>query len=113
MFLEYHQFAKHQCFYIPSKIPHAYIKGECFEIMKNSDNVIRLGLTPKLKDLKVIPHLLKPIFSEVSEVPHNNYHYSCEGLNFQIIFDNCAFKVETHEICIVLEGKFVVESCFK
>ncbi|KAF9000627.1 mannose-6-phosphate isomerase [Cyathus striatus] len=35
--------------------PHAYIYGECIECMANSDNVIRAGLTPKLRD---IPNLI-------------------------------------------------------
>lgn len=31
--------------------PHAYLSGECVEVMANSDNVIRAGLTPKYKDV--------------------------------------------------------------
>ncbi|KAF8174214.1 mannose-6-phosphate isomerase [Pholiota molesta] len=34
--------------------PHAYIYGECIECMANSDNVIRAGLTPKLRDIPVL-----------------------------------------------------------
>lgn len=30
---------------------HAYIKGDCVECMKSSDNVIRAGLTPKFQDV--------------------------------------------------------------
>lgn len=33
-------------------IPHAYISGNVIECMAPSDNVIRLGLTPKFKDVK-------------------------------------------------------------
>ncbi|KIM42639.1 hypothetical protein M413DRAFT_444327 [Hebeloma cylindrosporum] len=36
--------------------PHAYISGECMECMANSDNVIRAGLTPKLRD---VPNLVR------------------------------------------------------
>ncbi|KAH8825912.1 mannose-6-phosphate isomerase [Flagelloscypha sp. PMI_526] len=35
--------------------PHAYVSGDIMECMANSDNVIRAGLTPKLRD---IPNLL-------------------------------------------------------
>ncbi|KAH9479108.1 Mannose-6-phosphate isomerase [Psilocybe cubensis] len=35
--------------------PHAYVSGECIECMANSDNVIRAGLTPKLRD---VPNLV-------------------------------------------------------
>ena len=32
--------------------PHAYLSGDCIECMANSDNVIRAGLTPKLRDVE-------------------------------------------------------------
>jgi mannose-6-phosphate isomerase len=35
---------------IPALVPHAYISGTIIECMAPSDNVIRLGLTPKFKD---------------------------------------------------------------
>lgn len=35
---------------IDAFIPHAYISGNLVEVMAPSDNVIRLGLTPKFKD---------------------------------------------------------------
>ncbi|KAG8772439.1 Mannose-6-phosphate isomerase [Serendipita sp. 397] len=31
--------------------PHAYISGECVEVMATSDNVLRAGLTPKPRDV--------------------------------------------------------------
>lgn len=46
------------CFAIAAGVPHAYIKGTCLEIMKNSDNVVRLGLTPKLKDVKTMLEIM-------------------------------------------------------
>ena len=36
--------------FIDDNIPHSYIFGNCLELMSCSDNVIRLGLTPKLVD---------------------------------------------------------------
>lgn len=38
--------------FIRPNVPHAYIEGDCLECMANSDNVIRLGLTPKYVDIK-------------------------------------------------------------
>lgn len=38
--------------------PHAYISGDIIECMANSDNVIRAGLTPKLRD---IPNLVNTL----------------------------------------------------
>jgi mannose-6-phosphate isomerase len=45
--LNYRSLPINSCFGIDAGVPHAYIKGECFELMNNSDNVVRLGLTPK------------------------------------------------------------------
>ena len=39
--------------------PHAYILGDLIEAMVNSDNVVRGGLTPKLKDTEVLVSMLK------------------------------------------------------
>lgn len=37
-------------------VPHAYLEGQCMELMSNSDNVLRGGLTPKHID---VPELMK------------------------------------------------------
>lgn len=39
-----------QAFVMNPHEPHSYIKGEILEVMALSDNVVRLGLTPKFKD---------------------------------------------------------------
>jgi mannose-6-phosphate isomerase len=38
-------------FLIDANIPHCYLQGELVECMINSDNVVRGGLTGKLKDV--------------------------------------------------------------
>ncbi len=38
--------------------PHSYIRGEVLEVMALSDNVVRLGLTPKFKDYATIVDML-------------------------------------------------------
>jgi len=45
-------------FLIEADIPHAYIQGELMECMINSDNVVRGGLTPKLKDINTLLEML-------------------------------------------------------
>lgn len=37
--------------FTPARIPHAYLGGELIECMASSDNVIRVGLTPKFVDV--------------------------------------------------------------
>lgn len=43
-----------QAIYLPANEPHAYVSGELVECMAASDNVIRAGLTPKLRDTEVL-----------------------------------------------------------
>lgn len=40
-----------QAMYLDARTPHAYLKGTGLEIMANSDNVLRAGLTPKHIDV--------------------------------------------------------------
>ena len=44
--------------FIPAGLPHAYIHGTAAEIMTNSDNVLRAGMTPKHKDIPNLLHSL-------------------------------------------------------
>ncbi len=45
-------------FFIEANEPHAYLAGDCIECMALSDNVVRAGLTPKLKDVEVLCNML-------------------------------------------------------
>ena len=42
----------YEAMYLDARTPHAYLKGTGLEIMANSDNVLRAGLTPKHIDVK-------------------------------------------------------------
>ncbi|MFF2042883.1 mannose-6-phosphate isomerase, class I [Kitasatospora sp. NPDC058170] len=47
-----------EALYLGAGVPHAYLQGICVELMANSDNVLRAGLTPKHID---VPELLKVV----------------------------------------------------
>lgn len=47
-----------QCIYLAANEPHAYLAGECIECMATSDNVVRAGLTPKLRDTAILCDML-------------------------------------------------------
>jgi mannose-6-phosphate isomerase len=49
---------KGQGIFAGAGIPHAYIEGNIIECMANSDNVVRVGLTPKFKDAKTLIDIL-------------------------------------------------------
>lgn len=50
------ELAAGDCLYMPAGSPHAYLSGCGVELMANSDNVLRAGLTPKHVD---VPELLR------------------------------------------------------
>ncbi len=50
-----------QAIFQDAGIPHAYLKGQNIEVMANSDNVLRGGLTPKHID---VPELLRTVTFE-------------------------------------------------
>lgn len=50
--------------YQPAGLPHAYLEGQNVEVMANSDNVLRAGLTDKHID---VPELMKHVHFEATE----------------------------------------------
>ncbi|MEW1928438.1 mannose-6-phosphate isomerase, class I [Streptomyces sp. NPDC088360] len=53
-----------EALYLGAGVPHAYLDGLGVEIMANSDNVLRCGLTPKHVD---VPELLRIVRFEATE----------------------------------------------
>lgn len=53
-----------EALYLGAGVPHAYLNGMGVEIMANSDNVLRCGLTPKHVD---VPELLRVVRFEASD----------------------------------------------
>ncbi|MBN2414692.1 mannose-6-phosphate isomerase, class I [bacterium] len=45
--------------FLGAGVPHAYLKGTIVECMANSDNVVRVGLTPKFKDVETLVSILR------------------------------------------------------
>jgi mannose-6-phosphate isomerase len=102
-------------------IPHAYLEGQNVELMANSDNVLRGGLTPKHID---VPELMKhTVFEGITpnvmkgiNIGNHTIHYPCPVPDFGI------HKIElsggdTHtataaslEIIIAVQGGAVLNS---
>lgn len=53
-FLNIIQLNPGQAMFLPAKVPHAYLSGDCMECMACSDNVVRAGLTPKFRDVDTL-----------------------------------------------------------
>jgi mannose-6-phosphate isomerase len=47
-----------QAVFLAANEPHAYLSGDCMEVMANSDNVVRAGLTPKFRDVEELVSML-------------------------------------------------------
>ena len=57
-FLNYLALAPGAAVALAANEPHAYLAGECIEVMATSDNVVRAGLTPKLRDVPTLTSML-------------------------------------------------------
>jgi len=67
-----------QALYLPAGVPHSYLRGAGVEVMANSDNVLRAGLTPKNVDPGALlsllrfdcgrPHILQPTATAAADV---------------------------------------------
>ena len=97
-------------------LPHAYLEGQNVEIMANSDNVLRGGLTPKHVD---VPELLKHVRFEATHPriimedygPGRIAVYHTPAPDFELsklsLMQGESLTIRAHsvEVFIVLEGK--------
>jgi mannose-6-phosphate isomerase len=102
-----------------ANIPHAYLEGYNMEIMANSDNVLRGGLTDKyidvpelLKNIRfepTIPHVFRGEKNDIGELvlktPVKDFELSCIKTDSA---RNLSFESRTVEIYFTLEGKAVL-----
>jgi mannose-6-phosphate isomerase len=70
-------------------VPHAYLEGQTMELMANSDNVLRGGLTPKHIDTKeLLKHIafegIEPDILKGKDVNKNEKEYVCPVPEFRI-----------------------------
>jgi len=102
-------------------LPHAYLEGQNIELMANSDNVLRGGLTPKYID---VPELIKhtlfegivPNIMKGNEIRIGEKNYPCPVPDFAIskieLNGNMTYSNTTKgmELMIVTEGGAVLNS---
>eukprot|EP01086_Lenisia_limosa_P000621 TRINITY_DN11101_c0_g1_i1.p1 TRINITY_DN11101_c0_g1~~TRINITY_DN11101_c0_g1_i1.p1 ORF type:complete len:271 (+),score=43.69 TRINITY_DN11101_c0_g1_i1:1-813(+) len=58
MFLRHVTLQPGETVFLPPNVPHAYLHGDCVEIMAESDNVVRAGLTGKFIDAENLTTML-------------------------------------------------------
>jgi mannose-6-phosphate isomerase len=102
-------------------VPHAYLEGQNVEIMANSDNVLRGGLTTKHIDVKelmkhvkfeeTIPRILHPEKLNDKEKIYRTAAPDFRLTRFQLSKeDSATFESVTGEILLVMDGDVVVRS---
>jgi mannose-6-phosphate isomerase len=100
----------------PSGLPHAYLEGQNVEIMANSDNVLRAGLTDKYID---VPELLRHVKFEATipkvlnpQSQHNVFSSPAEEFELQqyLLKEDEEVKIQTvtGEIFLLIEGSVEV-----
>ncbi|UJD89424.1 mannose-6-phosphate isomerase [Rahnella aquatilis] len=80
--------------FLYAETPHAYLKGVSLEVMANSDNVLRAGLTPKYIDIPELLANLKFNAKPASELLTTPVVKGAE-LNFPIPVEDFAFSIHS------------------
>lgn len=102
-------------------LPHAYLEGKNIELMANSDNVLRAGLTPKHIDVpELMKHVIfKGIIPEILQgrkEGNGTFIYDCPVQDFALAAiqlkegDEARYISQTPEIILVMEGVAKIES---
>ena len=110
-----------QGIYQEAGVPHAYLEGQNVEIMANSDNVFRAGLTPKHVDIPaLLEHLVfeavTPIIIEPTLINTRESVYKSPAKEFELrllsISENNQITLTTvaNECFILLEGILTARS---
>lgn len=96
LLMQHHKLSPGECLYIPPNVPHAYLHGDAIEIMAASDNVVRIGLTPKPKDTETFFAIADfgsdpPTPTESSSVYHCPWAQEC-SVNLLTADQNYSFS---------------------
>ena len=109
-----------QAVYIPAGVLHSYISGFGVELMANSDNVLRGGLTPKHVDIPELMNIVNfnsympPVFTVDNSSPWIRYPAPCDEFSLNLIrggAEKIIFPVSGQAICLVTEGELHAGNC--
>ncbi|MDF2155163.1 mannose-6-phosphate isomerase, class I [Vibrio sp. CAU 1672] len=113
------ELAPGEAMFLHAEVPHAYIRGTALEIMANSDNVLRAGLTPKHIDIPELidntsfvamtPEklILNPIVKEnrlTFSVPVDDFSFDIVSVNN----DESTQYLRSAEILFCIEGEVTI-----
>lgn len=109
------QLSPGEALFLPAGVPHAYLSGVGVEVMANSDNVLRGGLTSKRIDVPELLKLLDPVpalpqVQAGTAVSAAEWAYPVPAQEFRLSRISGAAVVPggTPQILLVLDGKFTL-----
>mmetsp|Transcript_4147 Transcript_4147/g.6115 ORF Transcript_4147/g.6115 Transcript_4147/m.6115 type:complete len:394 (+) Transcript_4147:131-1312(+) len=93
LFLNYLILKPGEAMFLGANEPHAYLSGDCIECMACSDNVVRAGLTPKLRDTPTLCSMLtykamKPSIMKGNAIDNISRMYTCPIDEFELTVSN-------------------------
>ena len=125
LFLNVIELVPGEAMFLDAETPHAYLHGTGIEIMANSDNVLRAGLTPKHMDIEelIANTCFIPIpAGELLTSPEHKGNISCfpvpvDDFRFEIItmsstssIERQQMSVDSAEILLCIDGSVDVHS---
>ncbi len=117
LFLNYVALEPGQAIYLSAGKLHAYLKGTGIEVMANSDNVLRGGLTPKHVDVPELLRVLQFVPDDVTIMrPGGGIEsaYKTEALEFElsrVVIDGAwGSSAQGPEILLSVEGDLKTEA---
>ncbi len=111
---------KDEAIFQDAGLPHAYLEGQNIEIMANSDNVLRGGLTNKYVDVQELmkhiafypthPHIIHPDLQlngeEIFTTRAKDFRLSCFRLDKN---EQTEFSTTTTDIVLQMEGRATIK----
>jgi mannose-6-phosphate isomerase len=99
---------------------HAYLEGQNIELMANSDNVLRGGLTPKHVDMnELMQHVLftptYPAVMEGTPINETEVNYPCPVSDFGLsklaikVGESYTIHTQSIEMLLVMEGQMEIQ----
>ncbi|MGL0961726.1 mannose-6-phosphate isomerase, class I [Vibrio vulnificus] len=120
LFLNVIELQPGEAMFLYAETPHAYLKGVGVEVMANSDNVLRAGLTPKHID---VPELLANTrfvsikACDLRMMPIKcgdrwSYPIPVDDFKFEVINDGeIIFEPKSPEIILCIDGVVEINTC--
>jgi len=105
-----------QGLFIPAGTPHSHISGLAVELMTNSDNVVRCGLTNKHIDIDEFKKITTPapfVPKIITPCGEQQTCYPLDGENFSLYCiqgGGVFLPPSEHSVCIVMEGELKIDT---